>query len=153
MKSKKTFILILLLIVLVGCNNQNNTLEDKDNSNVDMTKINHPTSINQDQSNRAKDSLSKDNNITNIHAVNTEKQLVIAIDISHMKRFRLKKIEEDLKKKMKKQFPRMDVYFSTDKKIILELEKLEQDINSKSLAKKDISKKVKKIIELMSEKT
>src|SRR5699024_3064492 len=148
MKSKKTFILILLLIVLVGCNNQNNTLEDKDNSNVDMTKINHPTSINQDQSNRAKDSLSKDNNITNIHAVNTEKQLVIAIDISHMKRFRLKKIEEDLKKKMKKQFPRMD-----DKKIILELEELEQDINSKSLDKKDISKKVKKIIELMSEKT
>jgi len=153
MKPKKTFILILLLIILVGCNNQNNTLEEKDHSNVEMTKINNPTSINQDKSNRAKDSLSKNNNITNVHAVNTDKQLVIAIDISHMKRFRLKKIEEDLNKKMKKQFPGMDVYFSTDKKIILELKKLEQDINSNSFTKKDISKKVKKIIELMSEKT
>ena len=54
---------------------------------------------------------------------------------------------------MKKQFPGMDVYFSTDKKIILELKKLEQDINSNSFTKKDISKKVKIIIELMSEKT
>jgi|SRR5690625_4249519 len=150
---KKLSVLILLLITMIACSNQPNALEDKNNTEVEMTKINNPTSFNQDISNQAKELVSRDKNVTNVYAVNTEKQLIVAIEIPHMKRFQLQKIEDKLKKKIKEEFPEMDINFSTDKKIILELERLEQELKTKSLTKKEMDKKIKKIISLMNEKT
>ncbi|MBU5467112.1 YhcN/YlaJ family sporulation lipoprotein [Virgibacillus sp. MSJ-26] len=153
MNRKKLSVLILLIITMIACSSQPNTLEDKNNTEVEMTKINNPTSFNQDISNQAKEYVSKDKNITNVYAVNTEKKLVVAIEIPHMKRFQLQKIEDKSKKKIKEEFPEMDINFSTDKKIIIELEQLEQKLKTNSLTKKEMDKKIKKIISLMNEKT
>lgn len=151
MNVKKVIILTILSFMMISCNNQQETMEDE--TKVEMTKITNQNLVNQDISNQAKDSLSEHKNVTNIHAVNTDKQLAIAIEIPHMKRFRLQKIEKELTKEMKNKFPEIDVNFSTDKKIIIELEQLERDLETTSLTKKEVDKKLKKIIGLMNEQT
>ena len=151
MIAKKVIALITILFVMVGCNNQPNALDET--PEVEMTKINNPTSIDQDVSNQVKTRLGQDEHITKVHAVNTDKQLAIAIEIKHMKRFGLKEMKKKLTKKVEKAFPKMDVNLSTDKKIILELEQLENDLETKSLTKKEVDQKISKIIKLMNEET
>lgn len=54
---------------------------------------------------------------------------------------------------MKESFPDLDVTLSTDKKIMLEVEKLEQKIKANQLSEKELSKKVKTLLELEKEQT
>ncbi|WBX79732.1 hypothetical protein PD280_19070 [Virgibacillus salarius] len=79
--------------------------------------------------------------------------MLIAIEIQHGKRFQLGKIREQLTKQMKKEFKNLKVELSTDKKIVMELEKLEKSIQSKSYSKKKLEKKLKKLIEFSKEQT
>src|SRR5699024_4268004 len=89
----------------------------------------------------AKNILSKNDNVTHVYAVNTKDTLVIAIKVRHMKRFRLQKIKQELTKKMKKEFPKMDVQLSTDEKIVIELDKLEKKLETTSISKKELKEK------------
>lgn len=54
---------------------------------------------------------------------------------------------------MKKRFSKMDVEFSTDKKIFIELESLEEKIKSDSITKKTLKREINRIINLAKEKT
>lgn len=143
-----------LLFLLIGCNTD--TTEDstgnKDN-NIELTKIaaNHP--VDQKPSNQAKEALSQQEGLTSVKAVNNSEKLLIAIDTEHNKRFRLAKTRKQLTKDMKKKFSNMEVEFSTDKKINLELEKLENQILNGSISKKKLDKKIDQLIKLAKEKT
>src|SRR5699024_4904445 len=153
MNYKRIIVLAVILTTLVSCTPNNNS-ESRSYPPVEMTKISTKNSaISQGESNHAKNILSKNDNVTHVYAVNTKDTLVIAIKVRHMKRFRLQKIKQKLTKKMKKEFPKMDVYLSTDKKIVIELEKLEKKLKKTSISKKDFKKQIQNIIDLSKEKT
>src|SRR5699024_5574083 len=104
---KRIIALAVVLTTLVSCTPNNN--ESQSSPPVEMTKIStNNNDINQDQSNRAKNILSKNDNVTHVYAVNTKDTLVIAIKVRHMKRLRLQKIKQELTKRMKKEFPKME---------------------------------------------
>jgi len=152
---KYSFILVLLVLLLIGCGTDSNQNANQNTQNdVEFTKIaTDKKSIDQQPANRAKELLSKHDEVTNVKAVNSSDKLVIAIEIEHMKRFLLKQIEKDLKKEMEKEFEDYKVELSSDKKIILELEELEEKIQSGSIPKKELKKEVDRIIKFSHEQT
>src|SRR5699024_1331449 len=112
MHIKKYVILLFLLLILFGCSQNNGTANHdtnttNDNENVEFTKYSKTSSddfIDQDKANKAKKMLSKYEAIKGIKAVNTPKQLVIAVKVHHNKRFQLDKLERKFSKKVKKEF-------------------------------------------------
>ncbi|GAB3064164.1 YhcN/YlaJ family sporulation lipoprotein [Virgibacillus ainsalahensis] len=152
MKTIKAILLINIVFLLVGCTTDSTQNTQKD-TDIDLIKISSTNTTNQNPSNQAKEILSKHEDITSVKAVNTDKHLVIAMEIEHNKRFRLAQLREQRTKEMKESFPDMKVEFSTDKKIILELDRIEKEIESGKLSKKELEKELKKVITLSKEQT
>ena len=150
MQFKNLISIIFLASILVGCNT---TEQGQESPDVNLTKVTNQKEINLDLSNRVKEFLSKEENISSVHAVNSNNLLVVAIDIPQMKRFNLQDIKNNIKKKLQKKFEASEVYVTTDQKIILELDQLEQKINQSSLTQKKLTKELKRIIKLMNEQT
>ncbi|WP_174613736.1 hypothetical protein [Virgibacillus ihumii] len=140
-----------LILFLTGCSAADNSTTREDGINLSYITSNH--NIDQRASNKAKEMLSKHDPITSINAVNTSKKLLIAIEVQHRHRFRLTKIRKDLQKEMKKAFSDHKVELSTDKKIFIELTRLEKAIDSNNISKKKLKKEINHLIELMHEQT
>ncbi|MGM7722119.1 YhcN/YlaJ family sporulation lipoprotein [Metabacillus sp. Hm71] len=110
-------------------------------------------SIDQSIANQAKEKVIKEEEISDVKAVNTDKELLIAVEVNHMDRFRLKEIEKNLNQKTEKQFPNHEVTISIDSKIFLEIEKLENKMKKNNLGKKKLEKVLKRIKSLSEELT
>lgn len=141
----------VLLLGGCGVDSSNNTSENHHND-VEFTKISTKT-INQSDSNHAKELLSKKDSVISVQAINTAKKLLITIEIPHHERLQLAKIRQDLHKEMKKEFPNLKVELSTDKKIIIELEELENKIKKNNISNKKLEKELDRIIKLSKEQT
>lgn len=143
------FIPIALIFILIGCGDSNHNTQ---NNNV-FTKLSTTSPMEQNDSNKSKELLARHEEIRNIHAVNGSKNMIIAFEVHHHERFRLKEIEKNIQKELKNEFPKLNITVSTDKKIILETRELEKKINDRALSKEEIGKKVKKIMKLAKEQT
>lgn len=151
MKVKKLAVLIIIAFVLTSC--ASNNPKTKQDSSQGTIHLSNQTSSSQSKAEQAKEKLRHDENIDQVLAVNSKDNLVIAIEVPHMKRFQLKKIEKQATKKMKKAFPDMTVHLSTDKKIVMELDELENNLTTKDISQKELNKKLNKLIKLMNEQT
>ena len=145
---------LCLIVILSGCQDRPKTNSTQhDQLDVDLTRLSTSQYINQTYSNEAKENLKSNNDLTSIKAVNTEKDLLITFEVDHHKRFQLEKIRKDIEKKMKKKFSDLDVFVSTDQKIILELDEIEKDIQKNTISKKELNKKIEDLISLAKEET
>ncbi|MGM8364297.1 YhcN/YlaJ family sporulation lipoprotein [Virgibacillus sp. W0181] len=143
-----------ILLVLSACQNEptlDSSQEEKEE--VEVKKLSTTVITDQGPSNQAKEMLSNYEEVTSIKAVNTEDDLMIALEVEHHERFSLDQLEKSLHKKVKKAFPDLSVLLTTDKKMIIELEKLEKRIADHSLSTKQLKKKLKDLIKLSKEHT
>lgn len=147
LKLKSNIVYFLFLFFLIGCQANDNASKDPS-----FTKLSTP-SHNQHLSNQIKDYLATDKDITMINAVNAGNDVIVTIEIPHMKRFRLATIREKLKKDIKKEFALDKVEVSTDQKIILELKRLEDRIERAAITEDEIKKEVERIMKLSKEET
>ncbi|MFC3039927.1 hypothetical protein ACFOGI_06645 [Virgibacillus xinjiangensis] len=152
MKLWKAIILCSFLWFAAGCNTDNQQ-EGSTNDSIDMTQISSQNAIDQTPSNQAKERLSKHPEVTGVKAVNTSKHMLIGMEIEHMKRFQLAKFRKERTKEMKKHFSDMHVEFSTDQKILLELERIEKKLDKGKYSKKELNKELDKLIKLSKEQT
>ncbi|MEW9676604.1 hypothetical protein ABRT01_10515 [Lentibacillus sp. L22] len=150
----------LLLLILFGCSANNGTnpsSQSADNDNhVEFTKFDKTASddfIDQDAANEAKKVLSKFEDIKAIKAVNTKKYLLVAVQVHHNKRFQLDDLEKKYSKALKKKFPKYQTKLSTDQKLWVELNELEQAINDNKISNNKLEKQVKHMIKLSKEQT
>lgn len=148
----RALIIICVFLLLVSCGKGPN-MDSTSNIDIQFTNVKTTKSLQQETANTAKNILSQRENITTVKAVNSEKHLVIAFEIDHLKRFTLEKTRKKVQKQMDENFPDLDVIVSTDKKIILELERLEEEIFSDTISKKELDKKIEKIVKLDKEQT
>ncbi|MFC2947412.1 hypothetical protein [Virgibacillus sediminis] len=151
MKIWKAIILCSILWFAHGCTADDEQGSTKDS--VDMTLISSKKAIDQSPSNQAKQKLSKHQEVTSVKAVNTSKHMLIGMEIEHMKRFRLAQFRKDRTKEMEKAFPNMKVEFSTDQKILLEMERIEQGLEEGKYSEKELGKELDKLIKLSKEQT
>ncbi|MEN1967076.1 hypothetical protein WMZ97_03260 [Lentibacillus sp. N15] len=157
---KRVTILTTFLFILFGCS-QNNPVNPSNESanndeNVEFTKYTKTASddfIDQDAANEAKKRLSKYEEIKSIKAVNTSKYLITAIQVHHNKRFQLEKLQKKYAKTLKEKFPKFQTNVSTDQKMWIELDELENAINHNQISNTKLEKQVKHILHLSREKT
>ncbi|WP_373895857.1 YhcN/YlaJ family sporulation lipoprotein [Virgibacillus natechei] len=151
MNTFKSILFISFVLLLVGCGTNP---ESQGNNDIELNQISTTANaIDQGPANQAKEYLSKYEEITSIKAVNTSKKLIVAIEIEHHERFGLADFREKRKKEMKEKFPNMEVELSTDKKIVLELERIEKALESESVSKKELEKALDQVISLSKEQT
>lgn len=147
----KTILILSMCTLLIACG----TTPEMDamNDSVQLTKLSANQAIKQDTSNRTKDILSKYKELDTIHAINSTKSILIGLDVSNFNRFKLKGIRKKIKKAIEKEFPNMDITVSTDKKIILKLNRLEEKTKVSTISKKELNEEINKLIKLAEEQT
>lgn len=123
------------------------------NIDIEYTNLSTAQSLHQEAANAAKEMLSEHEDITSVRAVNSKNDLIVAIEIQHLKRFNLQKIRKKIQKEMDNKFSDLHVVVSSDKKIILEVKQLEEKIVSGSISKKALNNKIKKLVKLAKEQT
>lgn len=143
-----TYFMIFMMIGS-GCNTVNNN--EKGNTNI--TNVSYQQSKDLNTSAQVEKLLKNEKEVKNAKAVNTDKKILIAVEINQMERFRLEDIEKRLIKMIEDEYPNHDVDLSTDKKIFLELEKLKKKITEKDMNEKKIDKELKRIKSLSEELT
>ena len=112
-------IIIVLLFLLVGCNDQTNYTWQQHGKQMEQTKI---------------EKLLKKHHVAEAHVVQFEDELLVATQIEPFRRFEKKKIEKKLKKEIEKELAVEKVFVSTDYKIFIELKKLNK------LSKKEVER-------------
>ncbi|OZU90504.1 hypothetical protein CIL03_04980 [Virgibacillus indicus] len=148
----KIVLSVCLVLLLIGCG-KDSVLEPTNDKNTDieLKMIKANTGMDQHISNQAKELLSSYDAITSVKAVNDEKNLLTAIEVHHNKRFNLKKIQKELTKELEKKFKNFHVELTLDKKLVLELDKLEKAMESGDISKKKLKKEIKKLTKLSKE--
>src|SRR5690625_3517626 len=151
---RKIMVIWMTLTILFGCSKgDEGALEPTNNSSYELSKLTTNIPIDQNPSNKAKLIVSRYEYIAGVRAVNANKELVIGIDVNQFDRFRLKEIKKELKQKIKEDFSEMTITLSTDKKISLELKRLEEEIQTKQISEEALKKKLKEIKNLSEEET
>ncbi|PLR67637.1 hypothetical protein CYJ36_13415 [Bacillus sp. UMB0893] len=156
MKNKMKTLNICLIIVAAigigsGCNgNQNQLGSDNNDMNIEYVHTSKP--IDQSVANQSKEKVIKEEEISGVKAVNTDKELLLAVKVDQFDRFRLKDIKKKVKADLEKKYPEYEIFVSTDQKIYLELEQLEQKLQKDHTQKKSLKKSFDKIKSLMKEK-
>lgn len=150
-------ILLSTLLLLSACMNKANesALEPDRNANDDLqlTKLSSYGIYDQNPANKAKNMLSKHDGISRIRAANDSNDLIVAVDVKQHKRFQLKSIEKEMRKELNESFSDLEVTFSTDQKILLELKKVEEAIENDSFSNEELEDMLKKIKQLSKEET
>ncbi len=150
----KLMIVFLFFLLLIGCGTDStNDTTKHNNHSIKLTNTAANSPIDQQPANQAKQALSQYEGITSIKAVNTKDKLLIAIEVEHHRRFKLAKTRKALTKQMKEQFPGFNVELSTDQKLNLELERLEEQLQAGNTSKKELTKQINQLIQLTKEKT
>lgn len=154
LRLSKLFIIISLLF-LFGCSNNkdDSALNQTKGQPLELTKLSTQGITDQQPSNQAKHLLSEYPEVSQVRAVNIGDDLFVAVNVRQQDRFSLDKITSDLRKKVIEQHANMNVTLSTDKKFIMELEKLEKKIDKKEIKKDKLQKKVDKLKKLSKEET
>ncbi|MED4531664.1 YhcN/YlaJ family sporulation lipoprotein [Metabacillus fastidiosus] len=153
MKHKYTARIIyifFLVIVMTGCSGM---YKNEGANKPNVTDVSFKNSNGQSGTEIMKQLLENEEEVKNVRAVNFDKELLIAAEIDHMDRFRLKEIKQKLREKVQKQYPDYKVIISTDKKIFLELEQLENKMRTENLSKKKVEKEMNRIKKLSKETT
>ena len=150
----KIFLLLLTIIGIgSGCNENQNQM-GYDNKDLSISQVDTTSKpIDQSIANQAKEKMITKDEITDVRAVNTDKELLAAIKVENFNRFRLKSIEKTVKSDLEKMYPNHKVVVSTDKKMFWELEKIEQKLQKNNTNKKSLKKDLKKLENLIKEQT
>jgi hypothetical protein len=153
---KRLFLLsgfLLLIFTLIGCNNKedNRISQSTHEGNGTVTKISNQSPISQTTTNKAKEYVATNKAVESIRGINTDKDLLIAVEIKQLQQFKEQKYEKEIKKQLEKVFPDKNIEISTDQKIFIELNKLEKQVANKSLNKDQLKEKFNTIKKLIND--
>lgn len=151
MKHFLFIISILSCLILFGCGYH--SADHSSQQNIEVRNISANKVIDQAPSNEAKELLINHDEIIGVKAANTSKDLIVAVKIKHRERFQLKQLKEEFTQELKDHFKNFHIELTIDKKIFLELDKLEEEIQSRSISPGKLGKEIERIIKLSKEKT
>jgi len=124
--------MVFAVILLSGCTGSGFRIDN--NSSEDHAK--------------AEKVLENDKRLTSAVTVFHENDLLTGVTLKTFSRFKKEKIEKELKKKLEKSYPELDVTVSADSKIWMETNKLIESDN-----KKNQGKKIEELKSLIKEET
>lgn len=150
-KIKNVKVALLILIVIGLCTGCNGNQDQDANGDLNVSQVGKP--ISQSVANQVTENVSMEEEISDVLAVNSDKELLVAIKVKQFDRFHLKKIEKNIKSDLKKQYPDYSILVSADQKMYFELVKLDEKLQKNTLKMKNLEKDIKKIKSLMKEQS
>lgn len=151
MQVKKWLMPIIIIVFLSACANSSPT--ELPSNEEKYSVIRTSSSYKQDTANKLKEYVNDNKEFNEVYAVNTDSEVLIAVDPKHHDRFRLEDFRKKLEKDLKDEIHPLKLELSTDKKIQLEVKKLEEELENKSLSRKQLKKNLDRIIKLSKEET
>jgi hypothetical protein len=91
--------------------------------------------------------------IYDVAVVKGKKDTLVAYKVKHSQRFRMKKIEKELNKRLEEKYPKENFTVSSDYKIFLEAVRLNERMKSDKFSSKRAEKQLKKIIKMTKSMT
>lgn len=153
----RIFFIFTIILALFACASPmkegQDILQPSRNEPLHLMKLSSNGLTDQQPAIQAKHFLSERDEISRVRAVNYEDDLIVAIDVHHLKRLQLKKIKADVQKEIDEQFSNLKVTLSTDQKILLELKDLEEAIEANEMNEEELQKKINDIKQLSNEET
>ncbi|MGG0657073.1 hypothetical protein [Rummeliibacillus pycnus] len=134
----KKGLLLLLALLLVGCNNGKTAYFTTNDDDMYKTQRQDLEQI-----------IKNDPHIKKVTALFTKDAALIGIEVKPLSKWKKKKYEKEWQKKMEKALPEQTVLVSTDLKIIWEAEKLAK----KKLDDEKLKKEITKLKDLSKEET
>lgn len=147
---------MIALFVFTGCSSSTDHFEkqgQQTEEQMNFSTVTHESNIDQTAANEAKEIVDSFDETTDIYAVNSKNTLMIAFNVKQMHRFQVESIENDIEKRLRNELPHIVIKVSTDAKMRLELEKLEQDLHNENLSNQTVEKQIQEIISLSKEQT
>ncbi|MFB6799926.1 YhcN/YlaJ family sporulation lipoprotein [Peribacillus butanolivorans] len=152
MKTLKTILFLITVIGFVsGCSGNSNQIDN--NKNLNISKVHTSSPIKQSVANQAKDRLLAEEEVSDVKAVNSDKELLVAVKVDNFDRFRLKSVKKQAQSDLENMFPDYKILISTDQKMFLELDQLEQKLEKDKTKMDSLKKDFKEIKSLMKEQT
>lgn len=111
--------------------------------------VGHDAVADQTNADQAKQVIASMEEVVDVKGVSLEDKIYVAPQVRHRSRFNLEGIRKEGFERIKKRHPDATVYFSTDKKIYMELEKLEQQLQKRTISKGRLKKRLGELEELM----
>lgn len=139
----KKLLLLLALVLFVGCSSSAQKHE------VKVLQLGEKAIVDQKKADEAKKIVAKMDEVIAVKGVNLDDDIYIAPQVTQFARLKLEKIRKESFEKIKKVYPNANVHVSTDKKIFMELEKLENQLRANKINKETLEKKLKKLEEDM----
>lgn len=152
---KYTFIIFSVLLLLVGCNNEN----DNEKSRMALIKTTQPTPMKLSNKNnetlpaKVKKEVANIKEIYDVAVIEGNKTILVAYKVKHLYRFRMKSIEKKLTDRLEKEYPDEKFVVSSDYKIFLEAVRLREALKTGKISKKDAKKRFETIVKLKEELT
>lgn len=150
-------ITILLVTVTIGCRQD----DDNNESQLSLIKTTNPSPIvvekgaidQQSEALKIKKIIRSSSEIYDVAVVKSDKRVLVAYKVKHLQRFRMKKIEKQVKEQLKQYFPKEKFIVSSDYKIFLEAVRLNEKIENNDYNEKQVRKQFNYIVKLTKEQT
>lgn len=139
----KKFLILIAFVLLIGCN------EVEKESEVKPLQLGMNAIVDQSEADHAKKLVLAMDEVVAVKGVKVNDDFYIAPQVKHFARLKLDKIRKESFNKIKKEYPDANIHVSTDKKIFMELEKIENKLREKKISKENLEKKLKKLEEDM----
>ncbi|WP_181537948.1 YhcN/YlaJ family sporulation lipoprotein [[Anoxybacillus] calidus] len=152
---KKWFLAFFIIGILFGCaKEKENQQQSLQNFNItkSSTKETADANLNQSVAKQAVQKIREKREIKDVVAVNTKKKLLLAYQVKHMQRFRMKQIRKDVKEELENLFPDYDIILSSDIKLFWKTEELRRKLSKDGMDEKEIDKQIEKLEKLSNEK-
>ncbi|MDV7766039.1 YhcN/YlaJ family sporulation lipoprotein [Peribacillus sp. CSMR9] len=138
---------------MTGCSANSSQTDSNKERGLNISKVHTNKPIDQTAANQAKSKLMNRDEVADVKAVNSNKELLVAIKVENFDRLRLKKIEKKSQTELEDMFPDYKVLVSTDQKMFIELEQLEQELEKDHTKMDSLNRDFKRIKALLNEKT
>ncbi len=154
---KRTFFtwLFLLTLLLTGCQMDHtapSSSTDEQMQIIDLTDASEKGSDRNCERN-LEEIIQKAPEIYDVIVIKGNEETLITYKVKHMQRFRMKKIEKELKEQLTAAFPESSFTVSSDFKIYLESNRLKRKLDQGDLSREKAENRLKEIIQLSKEKT
>lgn len=136
-KISLVFLFFLCSIFLIGCG--------EGASKVSPLEIGTQGVVDQTKADEAKKLVLAMAEVIEVKGVCLDDDIYIAPQVTQFARLKLESIRKESFEKIKKRYPNANVHVSTDKKIFLELEKLEKKIKNNEISEKKLKSDLKKL--------
>jgi hypothetical protein len=138
---------------MTGCSANSSQTDINKDRDLNISKVHTSNPIDQTAANQAKDKLMNQDEVADVKAVNSNKELLVAIKVENFDRLHLKKIEKKSQTELEDMFPEYKILVSTDQKMFIELEQLEQELEKDHTKMDSLNRDFKRIKALLNEKT